>query len=642
MSLVSRADLLRLLATTPLDDVSTMSQQQAAMLGFEYRQGQVPGLASGAIATAAALDYKDALPTSILNQASRTPHYWYVERCESVEARQRQDKPRSDRKTASQVIEAKPRELSATTAAAAFSNGYWQNIFDACRDQSRPTRQPDMPRNIRHISQAKPLKKLYFQQRRHWQTNTVLLLDRSAQHYPVWADMFRAAAALRTLLGERLQSIALTQGIDGGWLDMQQDKQIEPADLPPQAHILILSTFGALDDAQPGDSWRRRLDQLQHQGHRLTLLSLCWLDMPSTPTRQVINLSRSQSPQTLYAALAVAWLPSLAQLRALRQTISPASVTDELMVYADLNIQSPEPYLNITYEHLKAIFQAWDTLDEALQQQLLRIAKQWRHDLPVTAREVERLQSTFLQGRKVTMEDFPQLQQLMQQLDTEHQQIQQSSMCLDFMRGVLPFSVLLADSPMAQYMQPLLAGAQKAAAHFDHELPLRDEGLSDEALSDTAIARGLVQRHTGLQLAEHGQQSLLPLSTKPYDVRSRKIFSGLRDGQSLALLDRGLHWQLEAMQKPAWAERIWMSDGRIHAAHAQGAIFQLWPADEQHAVAEWLLIENAFSWASGSGIDDIGLWANLLVQRVNYRLRWIPPGTFMMGSPETRNRQGKR
>jgi formylglycine-generating enzyme required for sulfatase activity len=38
-------------------------------------------------------------------------------------------------------------------------------------------------------------------------------------------------------------------------------------------------------------------------------------------------------------------------------------------------------------------------------------------------------------------------------------------------------------------------------------------------------------------------------------------------------------------------------------------------------------------WASGWGQDRHGLWQSFTVKNVVQRLRWIPPGEFLMGSP---------
>lgn len=40
-------------------------------------------------------------------------------------------------------------------------------------------------------------------------------------------------------------------------------------------------------------------------------------------------------------------------------------------------------------------------------------------------------------------------------------------------------------------------------------------------------------------------------------------------------------------------------------------------------------------WSSGWGDDVRGPWVSFEVDNVEYRLRWMPPGTFWMGSPET-------
>ena len=41
------------------------------------------------------------------------------------------------------------------------------------------------------------------------------------------------------------------------------------------------------------------------------------------------------------------------------------------------------------------------------------------------------------------------------------------------------------------------------------------------------------------------------------------------------------------------------------------------------------------AWANAYGQDNYGLWADLCVKEITQRMRWIPKGTFSMGSPET-------
>ncbi|MCG8455332.1 MAG: formylglycine-generating enzyme family protein, partial [Holophagales bacterium] len=41
------------------------------------------------------------------------------------------------------------------------------------------------------------------------------------------------------------------------------------------------------------------------------------------------------------------------------------------------------------------------------------------------------------------------------------------------------------------------------------------------------------------------------------------------------------------------------------------------------------------AWATSAGRDGYGLWASFEVEGVEQRMRWIPPGRFLMGSPES-------
>ncbi len=67
------------------------------------------------------------------------------------------------------------------------------------------------------------------------------------------------------------------------------------------------------------------------------------------------------------------------------------------------------------------------------------------------------------------------------------------------------------------------------------------------------------------------------------------------------------------------------------------------PADEGQtgeAEIDWPVPTPDTSWADASGTDAIGLWASFDVpakngRKVTQRLRWIPPGTFRMGSPKS-------
>ncbi len=63
---------------------------------------------------------------------------------------------------------------------------------------------------------------------------------------------------------------------------------------------------------------------------------------------------------------------------------------------------------------------------------------------------------------------------------------------------------------------------------------------------------------------------------------------------------------------------------------APSALLELVTDVEAVELEAWVLPP----WASAAGRDGYGLWAAFEVEGVEQRLRWIPPGRFMMGSPE--------
>ena len=99
----------------------------------------------------------------------------------------------------------------------------------------------------------------------------------------------------------------------------------------------------------------------------------------------------------------------------------------------------------------------------------------------------------------------------------------------------------------------------------------------------------------------------------------------------------GLFAELPDGQRVDWVPRRWLpvveGDGTDPAGLElpQGA---WWDADEHRA---WLVAGRALrapDWAARHGLDAFGRWAEIEVDGVVQRLRWLPPVEFRMGSPE--------
>jgi formylglycine-generating enzyme required for sulfatase activity len=123
--------------------------------------------------------------------------------------------------------------------------------------------------------------------------------------------------------------------------------------------------------------------------------------------------------------------------------------------------------------------------------------------------------------------------------------------------------------------------------------------------------------------------------------------------------------EMEAFTRPEWAESVWFDLGEWHARPAQGRELIWTPArwgrmtgrNSKHGSADgvlwgvtkgcWWDPENRHlwrtatqpAWASRKGSDAIGSWVEFTVEGrrgpVTQRLRWIAPGEFLMGSPDT-------
>lgn len=89
---------------------------------------------------------------------------------------------------------------------------------------------------------------------------------------------------------------------------------------------------------------------------------------------------------------------------------------------------------------------------------------------------------------------------------------------------------------------------------------------------------------------------------------------------------------LQAIQRPSWANRMTRT--------RSGVVAQLMWCGQSYEIlwqSQELGDEGPWSWVFSTpfGTDQYGLYADLNVKNITHRFRWINPGTFMMGSPES-------
>ena len=126
---------------------------------------------------------------------------------------------------------------------------------------------------------------------------------------------------------------------------------------------------------------------------------------------------------------------------------------------------------------------------------------------------------------------------------------------------------------------------------------------------------------------------------------------------------------IEPLLRPGWATEVGRDSAGLWAAASDAEVRARWVAPSAARVSDWeparelgssismiggssfavpaggmevdrspvdgaWVAERVPDWANEGGVDSFGLWAAVDVRGVELRLRWIPPGRFLMGSPE--------
>lgn len=213
----------------------------------------------------------------------------------------------------------------------------------------------------------------------------------------------------------------------------------------------------------------------------------------------------------------------------------------------------------------------------------------------------------------------------------------------------------------------------------------RPEWIDDE---DIAMARGEAITICRWQLWQVGQRLLVTPNTQNAfgcllgELPGRSLLRITDDGHStswavgsgleyplpetgmLVLATQDARLQLATMPKPEWAESIAMKKDGLYATLPLNDSVIQWMNPHSSAIPNFFTVgphENGqegisakqvggwfnhtvasriadnlpdISWANRHGFDQYGLYAEFDFKGITQRMRWIMPGTFMMGSPK--------
>jgi len=629
MQLLSRADLLKLLAEHPEPEHQLVAQA----MGFSYR-----------IYTQ--LNQPEIEPTSFTNQVEPKANdavmytariqyqFWAVTKCQAVN----DEEP---------VVEYEPWQQGeivpdlpyrGVAEQAVLNPGQWQNLWDDALRTQRKSNQIHLKLSVLHLSRSRPIRQLPKRPRKTFTRSVTLLLERSQELRPAWDVILQTRQTLVALLGkEAVQSFYLSEGPQGDWSRLGASGLGGVTEIADDSLVILVGSFGSLKSEKISPDWQRLLSSLRQRGLHLLLLSIrplhqsgsiIWPVQMLDPRANVGKDSQNISVQTLLDVLSQVWLSNEKQLRNLRLAVPQASLMTELQVYNHSALDRDSIYMRLREEKLKERLRAYEKIDQKIKDRVQQVVSNWQNSLGATARDAENLQRQLLNNPDP--KQFVQLNRQARLIRQQFDQGQKPGMAYGLIRSMLPVLRLLQNEPHSSGWLYLMETAQKIALQTGAELPLAHKGLQS-----TGPLRQLHQRHHHLQLNET-PNGMLAIGDQAYCQQTEKIIRDRLSGNfaQLDIIDLGIHWQLKKLTKPRWAQRFWRNTEGLFAAHEDNVIFQYLEASPENPQASWQLAHNLWSWATDSGIDDYGLWVELQIKQVSFRLRWIAAGEFLMGSAE--------
>jgi len=497
---------------------------------------------------------------------------------------------------------------------------------------------PDLPRIVDHLAKGEPLRRLPKAKRKGWASQAQLILDFDPSLLPFWADFNSLHEQLAGLRGQAgLKVLAFRDGDPSGvcWQHTDQGwRTIAHYPLPEAGTpILILSDLGCNDTSdQRRWRWRRFGTQLAHTACRPVALMPSpprWWDAELTQLFTTVYWDRAVRPpqslsknaayptnakterdlapaETLLSLLGAAVRIEPALLRATRYLL-PASVMDVGAEYAAWNHSALQTTLLAAYfQPSQAAYYRERLRDDSsfsteLKHQVSALLSYHHaHLSPVIAYE-EQLASAELLGETIPENAKQFTQRLAKTIADKDGDI--CANASDWLNRVLLRQAEQGPLLQNEYFNTALVVANKKGLLSQLPETIRFEQyawlLADKPPVDC-------------QIVQCGQQLHFVPTTNGSRIASFRHSSAFLQ---IETADGQRHWH--TMDQP------------LSLTPNQTMLIR---SDREELGLAWLTLP---SWAEVIGQDSYGLYADLNLKGISQRFRWIPPGVFMMGSPES-------
>lgn len=518
----------------------------------------------------------------------------------------------------------------------------WSKLWPRLRQVLQatvPSREPDVAKWVHRVAQGEMVTRIPRLQRKAWPARLSVWIDRSRRLVPFWADQIEVCRRLYTVCDRRGLDIRSLDASTQSSLLRRRGDFAENVGLDSKAPLLVLGDLGCLGTDADRLAWRTTGERLRRLEIGLSALvplgparwnrglGRMWKAIPweQGRLRSGLGLSKNtkslaeRAEQLLTIVSPAAYLqPGL--LRALRLLLPPeqADAATEADVWNHADVRGADAGGMVLHaeaaEKWRHAFAAEN--DEVLKERVSRTIRHWHEGLP---RELLRAETL------VWLSVAPNVGAPGDERDA-----------LDFAARLEGSAIASGDDPqwadlVKRYGHALLAGMP--AAIYERIPALQTvwvasfQGAPAPSGIDPAVIRRKLER---------------PGETRHWWVRQ------VGASWVFGLNERGTEWPsyIQGPGSPlAWfeASRPWVTvvRGQTVEEHRLEPGLTLWfDLDEPVELrtdrctvrlAPWV----RESWTIAAGRDRFGLWADAEIRGVVQRFRWIPPGRFLMGSPES-------
>ncbi len=641
---VGRSDLVRALV---LGDEQNLSRL-ATLLAYEEKQGGAPG-PTVALPVEVTLPLVEAapgpppLPEAAVQGLAPIP-FWRLERVEHLEAEDRAE--RGDEVQPLNESEIGPLPGARRPAPPAITP--WSRLSPALQRAlraQREGREVDLTRLIESWSRGEGVRRLPRRAALGSCSRVVVLVDLAARLAPLWRDHQALTRKLRRSLGKGVVEVfEQAEGEPATWRRGRRPPRPGPPSAGPGEVVLALSDLGFHGSELDRRRWARLGRALHRTGARVSALvgtprsrwraelaeqwgGIDWsapLPTASRPRGGAAEVDLTARAEGLLRLLAPAVRVEPGLLREVRRLV-PAAAADlgtELDAWSHPRVEATSSAaLRIDAETVAAWRQGFSTEPPGLRAGVVRALRRWHSPL---AREIwyEELLGIALTGAlpagAVEDEELERARRfavragrtLMDRGATNTVFFEASLRWFRRFGRRLPAEAW-TDPELAEHFGPAWA----VAAEEDPDAPL-PPGVLPRWLGVPGPPRRWVcrQQRRGLRL----------------DDGTKSAPDGA-PGSLLATLDAGAPVVMVAEGEGAWSRPLHLDRPERYRELAAGPELLLLSDRQELTFRRFERPE----WASAAGRDRYGLWVEIEVKGITHRMRWIPPGRFWMGSPET-------